>query len=59
MIPLQDIRNRAPRRKLSELTLGPLVGVALGMAFGVAAQTTAHISVGTIAALADPQVSSW
>ena len=59
MIPLQDIRHRAPRRKLSELTLGPLVGVALGMAFGVAALTTAHIFVGTIAAIADPQVSSW
>lgn len=57
--PITDIRHRTPRRKLSEMTVAPLIGVAAGMALAVAALTIGHVAVTGIAAIADPQVSSW
>ena len=57
--PIKDIRHRVPRRKLSEMTVTPLVGVALGMALAIGVLTVAQVTVSTIAALAVPQVPSW
>ena len=56
---IKDVRHHWARRKLSEMTVGPLIGVAFGMALAVAALTVAQITVSVIAATVDPQVSAW
>ncbi|MBU2358719.1 MAG: hypothetical protein KKB02_07305 [Alphaproteobacteria bacterium] len=56
---MSDIRQQRSRRKLSEMTVVPLIGVAFGMALAIAALTVAQVTVSVIAATVDPQVSAW